>query len=194
VARGLKSALAGPFDLDVPPGAAVAITGPSGAGKSLFLRILADLDPSEGVVTLDGADRAGMRGPDWRRRVVYAAAEPGWWAATVSAHLPRARLDAARDLAVRLGMPAAHIDAEVARLSTGERQRLALIRALLAEPRVLLLDEPTGALDEAARTEVEALLAERRDAGLGLVFVTHDAGQAGRLGTVQRRIENRRFA
>jgi ABC-type lipoprotein export system ATPase subunit len=81
-----------------------------------------------------------------------------------------------------IGLAADLIDAPVARLSTGERQRLALVRALIQAPRFLLLDEPTSALDTATTLTVEALLQEARAQGIGLLVVTHDPAQADRLG------------
>lgn len=187
-ARGLRHAHAGPFDLDVLPGGCLAITGPSGSGKSLLLRMLADLDPHEGDAWLDGVGRSTLSGPAWRRRVVYAPAEPGWWLDRVGEHFSTPSPDAAR-----LGLAPSIWDRPVAACSTGERARLALLRTLEAEPAMLLLDEPTGALDQDATLAVEALLAERMLAGLGLVLVTHDAAQAGRLGTVQRRMAGGRL-
>ena len=192
--RGLRSAQAGPFDLDAHAGDCVAITGPSGAGKSLFLRMLADLDPNEGEVSLDGTDRAAVPATVWRRRVIYSAAEPAWWAEDVAAHLPPGSAAEAAALAARLGLTEAHLAGPVSRLSTGERQRLALIRALLRHPGVLLADEPTAALDEASIGPVEALLRERMAGGLLLILVTHRPEQAARLGTIRRRIADRRFA
>ena len=181
--EGLRSALAGPFDLSVAASECVAITGPSGSGKSLFLRMIADLDPNEGKVWLDGQERAAFSAPAWRRRVLYSAAEPGWWSEQVSAHFPGTLLEEARRTAPLLGLSTASIDAHVAVLSTGERQRLALMRALVLNSPVLLLDEPTGALDAKAILLAEALLRERLDGKTAILLVTHDAAQAGRLGT-----------
>ena len=82
----------------------------------------------------------------------------------------------------RLGVRADRLDAPVAQLSTGEKQRLSLIRALLPGPPVLLLDEPTGPLDEESVAQVEALLRERMAAGTSILLVTHDPSQAERLG------------
>ena len=77
-ARGLRSHFGGPFDFEVQAGECVAIQGPSGAGKSVLLRMLADLDPHEGEVLLDGRAGGAMPAPAWRSQVVYQAAEPAW--------------------------------------------------------------------------------------------------------------------
>jgi len=160
-------------------GGCLAIMGPSGAGKSLLLRAITDLDPNSGDVTLAGHARHTMTGPQWRRRVGYVPAESGWWADVVGDHMSDA--DAAGALAGRLALPPEVLDWPVARLSTGEKQRLALIRAVVLRPDVLLLDEPTGSLDAEGRAAVEALLGELRDGGVSLVLITHDKDQAERL-------------
>ncbi|MGF1525709.1 MAG: ATP-binding cassette domain-containing protein [Candidatus Competibacterales bacterium] len=166
--------------LTVADGECVVIMGPSGAGKSLLLRAIADLDPNAGQVVATGIDRTAVTGPQWRRRVVFVAAESGWWAETVGAHFddpPRAT-----PLVTALGLPAEALKWPVSRLSSGERQRLALARALALEPPVLLLDEPTAALDQDNRQRVETLLQQRLATGLSLLLVTHDHAQARRLG------------
>ena len=182
VVKELRSQFAGPFDLNLGAGACAAITGPSGSGKSLFLRMIADLDPNEGKVWLNGTERASLIAPEWRRKVTYVSAESGWWADTVIEHFTRDKRSEVAGLTARLGLPADLLDASIARLSTGEKQRLALVRALLLCPPVLLLDEPTGPLDEESVTRVEALLRERMAAGISVLLVTHDANQAERLG------------
>ena len=178
----LSSPLAGPFDLDVPPGCCAAITGASGSGKSLMLRMIADLDENGGHVALGELSRSDCDPPGWRRRVVYVAAEAGWWTDRVTDHFAAAKLAAARDMADRLGLKAEILDGPVSRLSTGEKQRLALVRALVLDPPALLLDEPTSALDQESVARVETVLKARLDAGLVLVLVTHDPAQAERLG------------
>lgn len=188
VVKELRSQFAGPFDLNLGAGACAAITGPSGSGKSLFLRMIADLDPNEGKVWLNGTERASIIAPEWRRKVTYVSAESGWWADTVIEHFARNNLSEVTGLAARLGLPADLLDASIARLSTGEKQRLALVRALLLYPPVLLLDEPTGPLDEELVTRVEGLLRERMAAGISVLLVTHDANQAKRLGDQRYRM------
>ena len=184
----LRGAFVGPVDLVVAAGTCATISGPSGAGKSLFLRMIADLDPSEGEVRLGEQRRDAMLAPAWRARVAYLAAEAGWWAERVDAHVPVALRARAATLAARLGLPDDVLARHVATLSTGERQRLALVRALVREPACLLLDEPTGALDPEAVARVEALLGEALAAGTILVLVSHDAAQAARLGTRHYRL------
>jgi putative ABC transport system ATP-binding protein len=178
----------GPFTFDVAGGACLAITGPSGSGKSRLLRMVADLDVSQGEVRLNLRARETWSGPAWRRQVGYVPAEPGWWTDRVRDHFEDP--SAARLVAERLLVRPALLEDPVAQLSTGERQRLAIVRALLAAPCVLLLDEPTAALDGAATAAVEALLRERRAQGLAVVLVTHDEALAERVGTARMRIRD----
>jgi putative ABC transport system ATP-binding protein len=183
--KQLRSAFAGPFEFDLGRGTCAAITGPSGSGKSLFLRMIADLDPSEGEIWLNGHERGSVAAPEWRKQATYVSAESGWWADRVIEHFPANTRGEIAALAARLGVRSDLLDAPVAQLSTGEKQRLALVRALLPNPPVLLLDEPTGPLDEDSVAQVEALLQERMIAGTSILLVTHNPAQAQRLG-VQR--------
>lgn len=177
--RGLYSERVAPVSLDLAAGECAAVIGASGSGKSLLLRQIADLDPGHGEAELDGRRRSGMRGFEWRRLVVYCQAEAGWWDDHVSAHF--ADRAAALGIMDRLGLAASKLDALVHELSTGERQRMGLVRALMQHPRVLLLDEPTAALDQVATALVEAELSRVLAAGNGILLVTHSAEQAGRL-------------
>jgi phosphate-transporting ATPase len=177
--HGLTFRGLGPFTFEVADRECVAIQGASGTGKSLLLRAIADLDPSTGDVRLDGVAREAFTGPQWRRRVGYLATDAGWWLPRVGdhfAHWAMVEVDVEA-----FGLPPECRDWEVARLSTGERQRLALLRMLACEPEVLLLDEPTSALDEDATGAVEARIERQREAGSPVVWVTHDAAQARRV-------------
>lgn len=189
----LRSAHAGPYTLDMRGGECIAITGPSGSGKTIFLRMLADLDPNQGGISLDGKAREEWSAPQWRRSVMYQAAEPAWWQPRVSAHFHCSDRQRACAMLPRLGLDVGMLEAQVERLSTGERQRLALVRSLVWQPAVLLLDEPTAALDQEAVAAAEALLREQMHAGLMLVLVTHSSEQAARLGHRRMEIRNGKF-
>jgi putative ABC transport system ATP-binding protein len=183
--NGLTGAPGGPFNLALAAGDCLVISGPSGIGKSLLLRMVADLDENTGTVSLNGVSREAMPAPQWRRQVLYVAAESGWWAERVREHMQPAE-DAAA-LMPRLGLRAELLDAPVSQLSTGERQRMALLRAIIRKPVVLLLDEPTSALDHASTLAVEALLMELVATGTSLVVVSHNEQQAERIAT--RRVQ-----
>jgi ATPase subunit of ABC transporter with duplicated ATPase domains len=135
-----------------------------------------------------------MGATDWRRRVPYVGAESGWWRDTVVEHFEPERLEKARALAGRLGVGAAQVDGPVIRLSTGERQRLALVRALVLDSPVLLLDEPTGPLDPVSVGQVEDVLRERLAAGVAVLLVSHDPAQAVRLGAARYVMRDRHLA
>lgn len=169
--------------LTVNGGECVVIAGPSGSGKSRLLRTVADLDPGPadrtGVIRLDGIDHLDYSGVEWRRRVAYLAAESQWWFDDVASHFPV--LPSAEDLQA-LGLPTTLLQQAVRRLSTGERQRLALLRLLAGEPRVLLLDEPTAALDPRSTRAVERLVTDYRIRNqAAVIWVSHDVGQARRI-------------
>lgn len=185
--QGLARLHLGPLDLEIAAGECVALRGRSGSGKSLLLRAIADLDPADGTVVLDGRERNTMSAPDWRRQVGYLPAEAGWWADRVAAHF--ADWSACRSMAERLGLDPAAGDWSISRLSSGERQRFGLLRLLENRPRCLLLDEPTAALDEAATAVVEELVAEHCEAGGCCLFVTHDPSQFARVAWQGYRLE-----
>lgn len=179
---GLSSALAGPFAINLPRGSITVIMGASGSGKSLFLRMVADLDPNEGEVMLGRKARSAMSGPEWRKCAPYVGAEAAWWCETANDHFAPEHRDAARSLALRLGIDASQLNVPIGQLSTGERHRLSLIRAFVLQPAVLLLDEPTGPLDPESVRKVEALIAGYATAGGIALVVSHDPAQASRLG------------
>lgn len=123
----------------------------------MLLRALADLDPVSGQMYLDGNSFLDSSGPHWRRQVALLTAESFWWHADVAAHF-----DTPPDAATlaRLNLPPDILDKPVERTSTGERQRLALLRLLQHQPKVLLLDEPTANLDDDNRRAVEELISD----------------------------------
>jgi ABC-type iron transport system FetAB ATPase subunit len=169
-------------DITIAAGSCIALHGASGSGKTLLLRAIADLDEAEGEVWLDQQPRSGMSGPQWRRRVSYVAAESHWWSRWVREHAKAWRTP---DLQT-LGFGPEVLDWEVQRLSSGERQRLAIARVLAGSPAVLLLDEPTANLDQENARRVERLIeAWRRDTGGCVVWVSHDPAQRARVAKTQ---------
>lgn len=181
-----------PVDLDLADGEAVAVLGPSGSGKTLLLRAIADLDPNEGEVSLDGQSRGAMPAPAWRRQVTYLAAEPGWWGTRPVEDFPDP--EAARAVLPHLGLEPKMLERPISELSTGERHRLALARVLVQAPRVLLLDEPTSGLDQDTTHAVEAVLRSQLENGASALFSTHDEALATRLASRLIRIRQGRTA
>ncbi len=184
----LKAGPLPPLTFQVAPGSSLAVEGPSGSGKTCLLRAIADLDPAPGQVFLDGAERNEVPAQVWRKAVRYCAAEPAWWTDTPRPAFNLDNSQTSRDAGVRLlrllarlALSDNHLDRSVAVLSTGERQRLALARALLDEPRVILLDEPTAALDSANAALVEELLKYLLLSGCCLLLASHDQGLIGRM-------------
>ncbi|MGW8248793.1 MAG: ABC transporter ATP-binding protein [Acidiferrobacterales bacterium] len=178
VVVGLDNRLLSGADLGVPPGQCVTLSGPSGSGKSQLLRSIADLDPHEGQVYINGEESRQIPAPTWRRRVMLVPAESQWWYATVGEHFPK---DEDVDFGA-LGFDNEVVNWQVERLSTGEKQRLSILRALSLKPDALLLDEPTSALDNENRLAVEKLISRySREHGIPVVWVSHDRDQCERI-------------
>lgn len=179
-----------PFDLQVAPGEVVAISGASGSGKSRLLRAVADLDPHTGRVSLGDESAESTPAHAWRRRVMLVPAESQWWHDAVSAHFDGTPFD---DLEA-LGLSPDALRWSVGRLSSGEKQRLALIRAVSRDPDALLLDEPTANLDDESVERVESWLLERiRGRGLPTLWVAHDRAQIERVADRHLTIRNGRL-
>ena len=180
----------GPVNLTAGKAECIALAGPSGAGKTRLLRAIADLDQTEGDVLLNGVSRAQMSPTEWRRAVGLLTSENAWWRARVGEHFDR--IDE-RTLAA-LGLDSAILGQFIDQLSTGERQRLAVLRLIANRPRALLLDEPTANLDPGNVARLESFLESYRlEAGSPVLWVTHDPQQAARVATRTLRIERGRL-
>jgi len=168
----------GPFSFQINTNECVSLTGPSGAGKTLLLRAIADLDPHQGDASLDGEACSALPAPQWRRLVGLLPAKSVWWFDTVGEHFERHEekwLNA-------LGFGRDVLSWTVSRLSSGEQQRLSVLRMLQNQPRALLLDEPTANLDPENITRVELLISEYREQQqCAVIWVSHDRDQARRV-------------
>lgn len=174
----LANAFIGPLNFEARGAECICISGPSGSGKTSLLRAIADLDVHEGNVLLDGIECNGLRAPDWRRRVGLLPAESDWWYEHVGEHFDAVSEDGLK----QLGFDSSMLGRKVLRLSSGERQRLALLRLLANEPQVLLLDEPTASLDPKNTRRAEQLIAKyRRKHSAPVLWVSHDPRQIKRV-------------
>ncbi len=167
----------GDVTMAVQPGQCVGLHGPSGSGKSLMLRAIADMIPHGGQAWLDDIRCDSVPGHQWRQWVALLPAEAAWWFDTVGEHFR----EIPGDWLSALGLEQEVLDWPVRRLSSGERQRLALVRLLANTPRVLLLDEPTANLDAENTARVEQLIdAYRRSRQPAIFWISHDPGQLQR--------------
>ena len=187
-----RTAALQPVSLSIPTGALVALLGPSGSGKTTLLRILGGLEfPDAGQVLFDGQDATGLRVQDRRAGFVfqsYALFRHMTVFDNVAYGLrarPRADRPTPAEITSRVTKLLELIQLPdiggryPSQLSGGQRQRVALARALAIEPRMLLLDEPFGALDARVRKELRQGLREIHDeTGLTTIFVTHDQDEA----------------
>jgi len=179
-----------PVDLSLEPGECIALSGPSGSGKTRLLRAIVDLDPSSGDIRLNGTQRHDIAPTRWRRQVGYLPAESHWWASRVQDHFP----DTPQPLLEALGFSHNCLEWQVSRLSSGERQRLALARLLAHHPQVLLLDEPTANLDQQNIERVEQLINHYRQVHeMAILWVSHDPQQRLRIASRGLRIIDRRL-
>lgn len=180
----------GPVDLEINAGQCVCLSGHSGAGKTRLLRSIVDLDEHQGRVLVNGQTASSISGPRWRQRVGLLPAHSHWWFETVAEHLP----EAAPAALEALGFDKNILGKPVTQLSTGEQQRLALVRLITNEPEVLLLDEPTASLDPENVARVESLVAQYRlQHNAAVLWVSHNEDQIRRVASRQLMIDQGRL-
>jgi ABC-type iron transport system FetAB ATPase subunit len=176
--RGLSIGPLREVSLAVEPGEIVCLSGESGSGKSRLLRAIADLEPHAGEVEIGADRRATVAAHCWRGWVMLVPAESSWWGDSVNEHF----LEPVPGSFAAFGLDLESLDWQVSRLSSGEKQRLAVLRALSHEPRALLLDEPTANLDPDLTRQVEAWLRDyARRERTPVLWVAHDRGQIARV-------------
>lgn len=185
-----------PVDLTIQAGQLWMLSGVSGTGKSQLLKAIADLIEHSGQAWLNGQAQADICADQWRQQVMYFSAETAWWKEIVAEHFET--LPTAEQLHA-LGLNESFLQKNPDSLSSGEKQRLALLRGLSYEPRVLLLDEITANLDEASTLQVEELLQQyiqtsspmtahlksqppyNQSVARAILWVSHDSRQRQRL-------------
>jgi len=184
-----------PTDLVIASARTTVLLGPSGCGKTTLLRLMIGLiAPDSGRVTFDGTVLTAENARQLRARMGYVVQDGGLFphlnardnVSLMARHLgwKRERIDArVRELAELVRLPLALLDRHPIAMSGGQRQRVGLMRALMLQPELLLLDEPLGALDPLVRAELQDdLSAVFAAVGTSVVLVTHDLSEAALLG------------
>ncbi len=192
---GQSQAAVDELDLDVPEGEIVILVGPSGCGKTTTMKLINRIiEPSSGRIFLEGEDVTRTNPDQLRRRIGYVIQQIGLFPhqrigdniATVPRMLgwPKARVDARVDELLELiGLDPSYRARYPKQLSGGQRQRVGVARALAADPPVMLMDEPFGAIDPITRSRLQdEFLRLQREIRKTIVFVTHDIGEAIKMG------------
>jgi len=184
-------------DLGIGDRQLVAVTGPSGAGKSTLLRLCNRLEvPTRGVVRFRGGNVADLEPRALRRWVGMVFQRPTPFPGSVADNLrvadPGLDDDGCRRLLDAVRLPAGLLDRAAADLSGGEAQRACLARTLATDPEVVLMDEPTSSLDDDNARALEALARGLVDAGVSVIWVSHDQGQIIRIADQVVRMERGR--
>lgn len=183
----------------VPVGGVTALFGPSGSGKSTMLRLCNRLEiPTAGRVLFRGDDVVQQDPLRLRRRVGMCFQRPTPFPGTVADNLrvadPEASDSAMQDALDQVALSGSWLGRDATALSGGEAQRMCLARTLITRPEVLLLDEPTSAVDAAAARVIERAVRELASTGVTAVWVSHDAAQVRRIADQILRIDHGRSA
>lgn len=174
-----------PFNIEVID-EFICLSGPSGSGKSLLLRAIADLIIHKGEAYLDEKKCNEINPTQWRKWVGFLPAESSWWYDKVQDHFD-VDSDTNNKYLKQLNLDVDSYNWDVSRCSTGEKQRLAIVRLLQQKPKVLLLDEPTASLDPDSVARVESLIKNYANENhVPVIWVSHDEQQI-------KRIANRDF-
>ena len=168
-------------NLTIEPGECMGLSGESGSGKTLLLRAIADMDEHGGQVYAEDIAQDQVKAHEWRRRVMLLPAESQWWFDTIDQHF-----SAQAKYIEALGFGQEVMRWNISRCSSGEKQRLAVLRMLSNCPRVLLLDEPTANLDSCNIARVEDLIHRYlSEHNAVAIWVSHDASQLERVSQQQ---------
>jgi ABC-type iron transport system FetAB ATPase subunit len=164
-------------NLELKAGEIIAINGPSGVGKSILFRAISDLMRHQGKISLDNQDKNSFTGPQWRKKVMFVPAESQWWHETIEEHFDSLNTD----LLHQFGFEQSILKVHNHQLSSGEKQRLALLRAIQYQPEVLLLDEPTANLDKHNTAIIEDFTRNYIKNNRAILWISHDTDQLQRI-------------
>ena len=168
-----------PVNLEVANTECIGLMGDSGCGKTRLLRAIADMDEFDGEVCIADLCRENMPASEWRRTVALLPAESQWWFDTVGEHFSSESVDWAS-----LGFEKEVVSWQISHCSSGEKQRLGILRMLANQPKVLLLDEPTANLDSENTRKVEGLLLTYIQSHQAMaIWVSHNRAQLKRVST-----------
>ncbi|MEN8140514.1 MAG: ATP-binding cassette domain-containing protein [Thermodesulfobacteriota bacterium] len=182
-----------PLALKLTGGETIMVSGPSGCGKSRLLRAIADLDPHDGTILLNEKRQEDIAPWLWRRQVGLLPAENFWWHDRVGDNFEQKEQLLHKRLK-NLDLSPAILEKSIIHLSSGERQRLALIRLLQMTPSLLLLDEPTANLDDSNTRRMEKLITDYQlEQRCAIIWISHDPAQQQRLAKRHYRFQSQHF-
>lgn len=185
--KALRSHKIGPINLTIQNDERCVISGISGSGKTILLRAIADLDPHQGGIYLDNKSCNSFDPTEWRKLVGMLSAECVWWHDTVEDHFVHIE----PCWFTKLGLDLTILKRNINGLSTGERQRLGLLRLLANKPLVLLLDEITSNLDSENTQRIEELIKlYQQENHAIIIWVSHNKEQINRIATRQFILKN----
>ena len=165
------------LSIELNAGEIIGINGASGVGKTLIFKAIADLITHLGSISLDHHNKNDISAPLWRKKVMLVPAESQWWHENVGEHFHA--LD--NKLFNQLGLEKSILSRNIHEISSGEKQRLALLRAIQYQPEVLLLDEPTANLDKNNTLIIEEFISQYCKKNKAVLWISHNEKQIKRI-------------
>jgi ABC-type iron transport system FetAB ATPase subunit len=165
------------LSMQLNAGEIIGINGASGVGKSLIFKAIADLIAHQGYISLDHQNKNNFSAAQWRKKVMLVPAESQWWFENVGEHFHA--LD--KTLFKQLGLDKSILSRHIHEISSGEKQRLALLRAIQYQPEVLLLDEPTANLDKTNSVIIEEFIGHYSKKNKAILWISHNREQIKRI-------------